>query len=198
MTFTPSTRRLLDGVAVRFSDRAPPDTLIDLRTGGEVLVPGAPFQPENGYLGMWNWEKQVKPVPKDQTPEAQKALRAAFDAERKKFDVEAQQQGFKSAEARGRRLSFYEASPASPPSYAGPRHRREGENPRREGCGESGEGGRQGREGGRGREGGGGGQVRDAGEAGLLRQHQGHRAAVDVRRRRAEEVDPPQKLYNAS
>ena len=111
-TCTPSTRRLLDGVAVRFSDRAPPDTLIDLRTGGEVLVPGAPFQPENGYLGMWNWEKQVKPVPKDQTPEAQKALRAAFDAERKKFDVEAQQQGFKSAEARGRRLSFYEASPA--------------------------------------------------------------------------------------
>ena len=79
------------------------------------MVPGAPFQPENGYLGMWNWEKQVKPVPKDQTPEAQKALRAAFDAERK-GDVEAQQQGFKSAEARGRRLSFYEASPASPPS----------------------------------------------------------------------------------
>ena len=69
--------------------------------GGEVLVPGAPFQKENGYLGMWNWEKQVKPVPKDQTPEAQKALRAAFDAERKKFDVEAQQQGFSSAEARG-------------------------------------------------------------------------------------------------
>ena len=113
---------------------------VGLPAGGEVLVPGAPFQPENGYLGMWNWEKQVKPVPKDQTPEAQKALRAAFDAERKKFDVEAQQQGFKSAEARGRRLSFYEASPASPPSYAGPRHRREGENPRREGGGESREG----------------------------------------------------------
>ena len=167
---------------------------IGFPAGGEVLVPGAPFQEKNGYLGMWNWEKQVKPVPKDQTPEAQKALRAAFDAERKKFDVEAQQQGFKSAEARGRRLSFYEASPASPPSYAGPRHRREGENPRREGCGESGEGGRQGREGGRGREGGGGGQVRDAGEAGLLRQHQGHRAAVDVRRRRAEEVDSPPKV----
>ena len=72
-----------------------------MRTGGAVLVPGPPFQPENGYLGMWNWEKQVKPVPKDQTPEAQKALRAAFDAERKKFDVEAQQQGFSSAEARG-------------------------------------------------------------------------------------------------
>ena len=108
--------------------------------GGEVLVPGAPFQPENGYLGMWNWEKQGKAVPKDQTPEVQKALKAAFDAERKKFDVEAQQQGFKSAEARGRRLSFYEASPASPPSYAGPRHRREGENPRREGGGESREG----------------------------------------------------------
>ena len=113
---------------------------IGFPAGGEVLVPGAPFQPKNGYLGMWNWEKQVKPVPKDQTPEAQKALRAAFDAERKKFDVEAQQQGFKSAEARGRRLSFYEASPASPPSYAGPRHRREGENPRREGGGESREG----------------------------------------------------------
>ena len=113
---------------------------IGFPAGGEVLVPGAPFQAKNGYLGMWNWEKQVKPVPKDQTPEAQKALRAAFDAERKKFDVEAQQQGFKSAEARGRRLSFYEASPASPPSYAGPRHRREGENPRREGGGESREG----------------------------------------------------------
>ena len=68
--------------------------------GGEVLVPGAPFQPENGYLGMWNWEKQGKAVPKDQTPEVQKALKAAFDAERKKFDVEAQQQGFSSAEAR--------------------------------------------------------------------------------------------------
>ena len=58
--------------------------------GGEVLVPGAPFQPENGYLGMWcvsrvesviershgilprrNWEKTgARPVPKDQTPEA--------------------------------------------------------------------------------------------------------------------------------
>ena len=143
-TCTPSTRRLLDGVAVRFSDRAtvPPDTLIDLRTGGEVLVPGAPFQPENGYLGMWNWEKQGKPVPKDQTPEAQKALRAAFDAERKKFDVEAQQQGFSSAEVRGRRLYFCEASPASPLSYTGARHRRQRAHPR-------GEGGREGREGGR-------------------------------------------------
>ena len=48
------------------------------------MVPGAPFQPENGYLGMWNWEKTgARPVPKDQTPEAQKALRAAFDAERR-------------------------------------------------------------------------------------------------------------------
>ena len=171
---------------------------VGLPAGGEVLVPGAPFQHENGYLGMWNWEKQGTPVPKDQTPEAQKALRAAFEAERKKFDVEAQQQGFSSAEVRGRRLSFHEASPASPPSYAGPRHCREGKNPRREGCGESGEGGRQGCQGGGGREEGGGGQVRDAGEAGLLRQHQGHRAAVDVRRRRAEEVEsPPKKLYNA-
>ena len=88
-------------ISRRFSITNPPDTLIDLRTGGEVLVPGAPFQPENGYLGMWNWEKQGKAVPKDQTPEVQKALRAAFDAERKKFDVEAQQQGFSSAEARG-------------------------------------------------------------------------------------------------
>merc|ERR1719327_1702407 len=48
--------------------------------GGEVLVPGAPFQPENGYLGMWNWEKQGKAVPKDQTPEVQKALRTATSA----------------------------------------------------------------------------------------------------------------------
>ncbi len=73
--------------------------------GGEVLVPGAPFQPENGYLGMWcvsrvesvegvcrvsvlprrNWEKQgPKAVPKDQTPEAQKALMAQFQADRAK------------------------------------------------------------------------------------------------------------------
>ena len=53
--------------------------------GGEVLVPGAPFQPENGYLGMWNWEKTgARPVPKDQTPEAQKALMAAFQADRAK------------------------------------------------------------------------------------------------------------------
>ena len=157
--------------------------------GGEVLVPGAPFQPENGYLGMWNWEKQGKAVPKDQTPEVQKALKAAFDAERKKFDVEAQQQGFKSAEARGRRLSFYEASPASPPSYAGPRHRREGENPRREGGRKGREGGGQGRQGRGRREGRRGGEVRDGFQAGLLREHQGHRAAGDVRRRRAEEVD---------
>merc|ERR1719274_458388 len=74
---------------------------IGFPAGGEVLVPGAPFQAKNGYLGMWNWEKQGKPVPKDQTPEAQKALREAFDAERKKFDVEAQQQGYKDAEDRG-------------------------------------------------------------------------------------------------
>ena len=74
---------------------------VGLPAGGEVLVPGAPFQHENGYLGMWNWEKQGTPVPKDQTPEAQKALRAAFEAERKKFDVEAQQQGYKDAEDRG-------------------------------------------------------------------------------------------------
>ena len=54
--------------------------------GGEVLVPGAPFQPENGYLGMWNWEKQgAAAVPKDQTPEVQKALMAAFQADRAKL-----------------------------------------------------------------------------------------------------------------
>ena len=53
--------------------------------GGEVLVPGAPFQPENGYLGMWNWEKTgARPVPKDQTPEEQKALMVAFQADRAK------------------------------------------------------------------------------------------------------------------
>ena len=140
MSLRRNPRRGADGIERRDGSQPTPSTRAGMPFGGEVLVPGAPFQPENGYLGMWNWEKQVKPVPKDQTPEAQKALRAAFDAERKKFDVEAQQQGFKSAEARGRRLSFYEASPASPPSYAGPRHRREGENPRREGGGESREG----------------------------------------------------------
>ena len=54
--------------------------------GGEVLVPGAPFQKENGYLGMWNWEKQgARAVPKDQTPEGQKALMAAFQADRAKL-----------------------------------------------------------------------------------------------------------------
>jgi hypothetical protein len=70
--------------------------------GGEVLVPGAPFQTNNGYLGMWNWEKQGgAQVPADQTAEGQKALMAQFQADRKKFDVEAQGKGFKSAEARG-------------------------------------------------------------------------------------------------
>ena len=165
---------------------------VGLPAGGEVLVPGAPFQHENGYLGMWNWEKQGTPVPKDQTPEAQKALRAAFEAERKKFDVEAQQQGFSSAEVRGRRLYFCRRR-RRPPSYTGARHRRQRAHPRGEGGREGREGGREGGEGGGGREGGGGGQVRDAGETGLLRQHEGHRAAGDVRRRRAEEVDSPQK-----
>jgi len=72
--------------------------------GSEVLVPGAPFQPDNGYLGMWNWEKTgAKAIPKDQTPEQQKIMLAQFEAERKKFDVEAQQQGFKNAEERGKK-----------------------------------------------------------------------------------------------
>jgi len=72
--------------------------------GSEVLVPGAPFQPDNGYLGMWNWEKTgAKAIPADQTPEKQKIMREQFDAERKKFDVEAQQQGFKNAEERGKK-----------------------------------------------------------------------------------------------
>ena len=30
-----------------------PSTRAGMPFGGEVLVPGAPFQPENGYLGMW-------------------------------------------------------------------------------------------------------------------------------------------------
>jgi hypothetical protein len=75
---------------------------IGLPFGSEVLVPGAPFQPDNGYLGMWNWEKTAgAAVPEDQTQGRQKVMRAKFDADRKKFDVEAQQQGFKSAEERG-------------------------------------------------------------------------------------------------
>jgi len=70
--------------------------------GSEVLVPGAPFQPDNGYLGMWNWEKTgAKAIPEDQTPERQKVMKAKFDADRKKADVDAQQQGFKNAEERG-------------------------------------------------------------------------------------------------
>lgn len=66
----------------------------------EVLVPGGPFQNNNGYLGMWNREKQVVPgtLTGDQRPEVQARLRAQFDAERKKFDVEAQGQGYASAE----------------------------------------------------------------------------------------------------
>ena len=69
----------------------------------EVLVPGGPFQTENGYLGMWNWEKQVVSggLTAEQKPEVQARMRAAFEAERKKYDVEAQGQGFKGAEARG-------------------------------------------------------------------------------------------------
>jgi len=75
---------------------------IGLPGGSEVLVPGAPFQPDNGYLGMWNWEKTgAKAIPADQTPEKQKIMKEQFDAERKKADVEAQQQGFKNAEERG-------------------------------------------------------------------------------------------------
>jgi len=67
----------------------------------EVLIPGAPFQEENGWLGMWNWQKRYAPIPKDQTPEAQKVLKANFLAERKKYDIEAQEQGFANAEERG-------------------------------------------------------------------------------------------------
>ena len=79
--------------------------------GGEVLVPGAPFQKENGYLGMWNWEKQgAAAVPKDQTTEVQKALMAAFQADRAKFDAEAKAEGFTSAEARGVELRAKQAA----------------------------------------------------------------------------------------
>merc|ERR1712094_86990 len=77
---------------------------LGLPGGSEVLVPGAPFQPDNGYLGMWNWEKTGgKAIPKDQTPEQQKIMKEQFDAERKKADVEAQQQGFKDAVERGQK-----------------------------------------------------------------------------------------------
>jgi len=77
---------------------------IGLPGGSEVLVPGAPFQPDNGYLGMWNWEKTgAKAIPKDQTPEQQKIMMEQFEAERKKADVEAQQQGFENAIERGKK-----------------------------------------------------------------------------------------------
>jgi hypothetical protein len=77
---------------------------IGLPFGSEVLVPGAPFQPDNGYLGMWNWEKTgAKAIPEDQTPERQKVMRAKFDADRKKADVDAQQQGFENAIERGKK-----------------------------------------------------------------------------------------------
>tara|TARA_B100001173_G_scaffold310643_1_gene325707 strand:+ start:211 stop:672 length:462 start_codon:yes stop_codon:yes gene_type:complete len=70
--------------------------------GSEVLVPGAPFQKNNGYLGMWNWEKHgVPPAPKDQTPKEQARLMEQFQTERKRFDVEAKEQGYKNAEDRG-------------------------------------------------------------------------------------------------
>ena len=79
--------------------------------GGEVLVPGAPFQRENGYLGMWNWEKQgARPVPKDQTPEAQKVLMANFQAERAKFDAEAKAEQPESTPTE----PVAEAAPAAP------------------------------------------------------------------------------------
>jgi hypothetical protein len=77
---------------------------LGLPGGSEVLVPGAPFQPDNGYLGMWNWEKTAaKAIPEDQTPERQKVMRAKFDADRKKADVDAQQQGFENAIERGKK-----------------------------------------------------------------------------------------------
>jgi len=77
---------------------------IGLPGGSEVLVPGAPFQPDNGYLGMWNWEKTgAKAIPEDQTPERQKVMKAKFDADRKKADVDAQQQGFENAIERGKK-----------------------------------------------------------------------------------------------
>ena len=70
--------------------------------GSEVLVPGAPFQKNNGYLGMWNWEKQGEaPAPKDQTPKEQARLMEQFQTERKRFDVEAKEQGYKNAEDKG-------------------------------------------------------------------------------------------------
>ena len=67
-------------------------------------MPGAPFQPDNGYLGMWNWEKTAaKAIPEDQTPERQKKMKEKFDADRKKADVDAQQQGFENAIERGKK-----------------------------------------------------------------------------------------------
>ena len=75
---------------------------IGFPVGSEVLVPGAPFQKNNGYLGMWNWEKQgVPPSPKDQTPKEQARLMEQFQTERKRFDVEAKEQGYKDAEDKG-------------------------------------------------------------------------------------------------
>ena len=75
---------------------------IGFPVGSEILVPGAPFQKNNGYLGMWNWEKQgVPPAPKDQTPKEQARLMEQFQTERKRFDVEAKEQGYKDAEDKG-------------------------------------------------------------------------------------------------
>ena len=69
----------------------------------------------------WNWEKTgARPVPKDQTPEAQKALMAAFQADRAKFDAEAKAEGYTSAEARG----VGRGARRRPPCESRPRRRR--------------------------------------------------------------------------
>ena len=77
---------------------------LGLPGGSEKLIVGRPFQEDNGNLGLWSWQKtQAAPLPKDYSKERQAQLLSEFNAERKKFDVEAQSQGFSSAEARGKK-----------------------------------------------------------------------------------------------
>merc|ERR1711924_542276 len=107
---------------------------IGLPGGSEVLVPGAPFQPDNGYMGMWNWEKiGAKAIPADQTPEKQKIMKEQFDAERKKADVRHNNRVSKTrrSAAPSRKLRMMPGRPGRKQRERPPRRRRRPKKPQR-------------------------------------------------------------------
>ena len=75
---------------------------LGLPGGAEKLIVGRPFQEDNGNLGLWTWVKTGGPaLPKDYAPDVQARMKEQYYADMKKFDVEAQQEGYKNAEDRG-------------------------------------------------------------------------------------------------